>query len=65
MRPEWAPLLSSYLSLPVVGRYLYIWPIFYYVMSCFVFWLPDSVSAYFQSISVFFSFSPLGFCLTS
>jgi hypothetical protein len=34
-------------------------------MSCFGFWLPGFVSASFQSTNIFFSFSLLGFCLTS
>jgi hypothetical protein len=32
VRPEWAPLLSSYLSSSTVGRCLRLWPIFSYVM---------------------------------
>jgi hypothetical protein len=51
--PEQAPLLSSYLSSPVVGRCLHLWPIFSYVMPCFGFWLPGSVSVFFQTTSVF------------
>jgi hypothetical protein len=62
MRPERAPLLSSYLSSPAVGRWLYLWPIFSYVTPCFGFWLPSSVYVSFQSTSVF---SPRGFCFTS
>jgi hypothetical protein len=55
MRPEQASLLSSYLSLPAVNHCLHVWPIFSYVMPCFGFWLPDSVSASFQSTSAFFT----------
>jgi hypothetical protein len=46
MRPERAPLLSSYLSSLAVGHCLYLWPIFSYVMPYFEFWLPDSVSVF-------------------
>jgi hypothetical protein len=37
----------------VVGRCLHLWPIFY-VMLCFGFWQPASVSASFQSTSACF-----------
>jgi hypothetical protein len=32
VRPERAPLLSSFLSSPVVGHCLHLWSIFFYVM---------------------------------
>jgi hypothetical protein len=54
VRPEQAPLLNSYLSSLAVGHYLYLWHVFSYVMSCFGFWVLDSLSASFQSTSVFY-----------
>jgi hypothetical protein len=55
MRPERAPLLSRFLSSLAVDRDLHVWPIFYYVMPYFWFWLSDSVLAYFESTSTFFT----------
>jgi hypothetical protein len=55
VRPEWALLLSSYLSSPTVGHCLHVWPVFSYVMPFFGDWLPGSVLASFQNTSDFFT----------
>jgi hypothetical protein len=56
VRPERPSLLRSYLSSPTVGRCIYIWSIFSYVLPYFGNWLLGFVLTSFQRTSAFFAF---------